>query len=296
MSEYNGIIIMDKPTGCSSHRCVSIARRALNMRKIGHTGTLDPAASGVLPLLIGNATRAADFLTLDNKRYSATVLLGTVTDTYDMDGQILRKNSVDVSVGELTAAVKSFVGETEQLPPMYSAISVGGQRLYNLARQGIEVERKKRKITIYSIDIVSINLPEVVLDVHCSKGTYIRSLAYDIGEKLKCGGCIKALRRTLSGTFDIKDAISPEKLIRLSENGNAESVIIPTDSVFANFSRIDLDKKTAQRVKNGVPVYYKAQMGVTYRVYDENGCFIALSRGDEEDKKSCLRLVKGFYG
>ena len=229
MSNYSGIIIMNKPLGISSHKCVSIARRALNTKKIGHTGTLDPEAGGVLPLLIGPATRAAEFLTADDKKYRAHVLLGTITDTLDMAGKVIETREVKVSPEEIKEAILGFVGEIEQIPPMYSAISVNGTRLYDLARQGIEIERKARNITIYSIDIVSVNLPEVVIDVSCSKGTYIRTLAFDIGKKLGCGACLCGLTRTKCGIFDIENSVTEEELISLSESGKIEDIIIPTE-------------------------------------------------------------------
>ena len=266
------------------------------MKKIGHTGTLDPEASGVLPLLIGPATKAADFLTAEDKKYSATILLGTKTDTLDMAGEIIEKNPVNFTEEEIRKVISSFVGEIEQIPPMYSAIQVDGQRLYSLARQGIDVERKSRKITIFSIEVEEINLPSVRINVHCSKGTYIRTLASDIGDKLGCGGCISALLRTASGSFSIENSISPEKLLDLGEKGNVQSVIIPLDSVFKNYEAIYLDKKRADRVKNGVPIYYRGKkQGEIYRIYDENGIFIALSQCDISDERECLKLIKGFY-
>lgn len=296
MNEYNGVIIINKPVGGSSHKCVSIARHALNMKKIGYTGTLDPAASGVLPLLIGTATRAADFLTAEDKRYSAAILLGTVTDTLDMEGKVLAEKEVNVSESRVREAILSFVGDIVQIPPMFSAVSVNGQRLYNLARQGIEIERKGRNVTVFSIDITDIDLPYVTIDVHCSKGTYIRSLAADIGEKLGCGACIYSLMRTKCGIFGIENSITPDELTALCERGEEKSVIIPTDTLFEKYDRIFLDKKRADRVKNGVPIYYNhASEGKTYRVYDENKQFISLSCGEVIDGRLCLKLIKGFY-
>ena len=296
MNDFNGVIIINKPVGGSSHRCVSIARRALNMKKIGHTGTLDPLASGVLPLLVGTATRAADFLSSEDKSYRATVLLGTRTDTLDITGTVLSTSPVDLTEDEIKAAVSSFVGEISQIPPMYSAIQVNGERLYNLARNGIEIERKARTITIFSIDIVKIDLPEIVIDVHCSKGTYIRTLASDIGDKLGCGGTIKALERTQCGVFSIENSITPDTLMELSEKGDIESVLIKVDELFKCYRKIKLDKKRADRVKNGVPIYYKTgSQNEIFRVYDENDVFIALSKSDTEDARECLRLIKGFY-
>lgn len=296
MNEYCGIIILNKPVGVSSHRCVGMVRKALNMKKVGHTGTLDPEASGVLPILAGPATRASDFLTMEDKRYRATILLGTKTDTLDMAGEVIEKKPVNVTEEEIRTTIAKFVGNIQQVPPMYSAIQVNGQRLYNLARQGIEVERKARDITIFSIDIEKINLPYVKIAVHCSKGTYIRTLASDIGDKLGCGGCISELERTASGPFTLDCAITPEELSSLAENGQAEKALLPLDSFFKNYEAIYLDKKRADRVKNGVPIYYKGKtQGEMYRVYDENGSFIALSKADTEDGRECLKLIKGFY-
>lgn len=296
MNEYSGIIILNKPCGISSHRCVGIVRKALNMKKVGHTGTLDPEASGVLPILAGPATRASDFLTMEDKKYRARILLGTRTDTLDMAGDVLETNPVTVREDDVRRVVAGFVGNIEQIPPMYSAIQINGERLYNLARQGIDVKREPRSITIFSIDIVGIELPFVTLDVHCSKGTYIRTLASDIGDALGCGGCISELTRTASGVFTIDKAITPEELLSLSEEGKAGEAIIPLDTFFENYESIFLDKKRADRVKNGVPIYYRGKVqGQLYRIYDEERNFIALSRADFEDGRECLKLIKGFY-
>lgn len=296
MNDFNGVIILNKPRGSSSHRMVSIVRRALDMKKIGHTGTLDPGATGVLPILVGTATRASDLLTAQDKRYRATVLLGTVTDTLDTDGEVIAENPVSVTESDIRSIVSGFVGNIEQLPPMFSAVQVGGQRLYHLARQGIEIERKPRSVTIYSIEILSIDIPRVTIDVHCSKGTYIRTLAADIGDKLGCGACIESLTRTQSGDFLIENSVTPEQLSELSEKGEAESVIIPTDKLFPDYEAVQLDKKRADRVKNGVPIYFGGKdFGQKLRIYDENGNFIALSEVSETDGRKCLKLIKGFY-
>lgn len=296
MSEYSGIIILNKPVGGSSHRCVSITRKALNMKKVGHTGTLDPQACGVLPILVGTATRAAEFITAEDKRYNATILLGTTTDTLDTSGTVTGTNPVNVTEEEIRSAVSKFVGDIEQIPPMYSAIQVNGQRLYHLARQGIDIERKSRNITVFSIDIEEINIPYVKISVHCSKGTYIRTLAADIGDALGCGACISSLERTASGVFTIEKSITPDELMELSEKGEVQKAILPLDSFFENYEAIYLDKKRADRVKNGVPIYYRGKVqGNFYRIYDEEGIFIALSQADISDGKECLKLIKGFY-
>lgn len=296
MNDFNGVIILNKPRGSSSHRMVSIVRRALDMKKIGHTGTLDPGATGVLPILVGTATRASDLLTAQDKRYRATVLLGTVTDTLDTDGEVIAEKPVSITESDIRSILSGFVGNIEQLPPMFSAVQVGGQRLYHLARQGIEIERKPRSVTIYSIEILSIDIPRVTIDVHCSKGTYIRTLAADIGDKLGCGACIESLTRTQSGDFLIENSVTPEQLSELSEKGEAESVIIPTDKLFPDYEAVQLDKKRADRVKNGVPIYFGGKdFGQKLRIYDENGNFIALSEVSETDGRKCLKLIKGFY-
>lgn len=299
MKEYSGIIIFNKPVGISSHRCVGIVRRALNMKKVGHTGTLDPDASGVLPILVGTSTRAAEFLTAEDKRYRAKVLLGTRTDTLDMAGTVLEENVVNVTEDEIRSAVAKFVGNISQIPPMYSAIQVNGQRLYNLARQGIDIEREARDITVFSIEIQKIDLPHITIDVHCSKGTYIRTLASDIGDELGCGACISELERTSSGDFTIENAITPEDLNALAEKGEAHKALLPLDSFFKGYDAICLDKKRADRVKNGVSIFYRGkEQGKCYRLYDDDGEFIALARfemSEEDEGRECLKLIKGFY-
>ena len=295
-SEIQGLVILNKPAGCSSHKMVGAARRIFSMKKIGHTGTLDPAATGVLPLLLGKATRAAELLTAENKRYTAEILLGTVTDSLDLDGNILARNPVNVSEEEVKKAIYGFIGEIEQLPPMYSAISVGGQRLYELARKGIEVERERRKVTIYSIDILKIDLPVVTVDVRCSKGTYIRTLGADIGTALGCGACLKSLCRTESGSLKLKDAYTVEDLEALGLENRLSEAVIPIDKMFEGCAEIRLPADRAAMVKNGVPIYFnKFPAGDMFRVYDENGIFIALSERGTIDEKSCLKTVKSFY-
>lgn len=296
MNDYCGIIILNKPVGISSHKCVGIARKALNMKKVGHTGTLDPEASGVLPILAGPATRASEFLTTEDKRYRATILLGTETDTLDMAGEVIKTSPVNVTEEEIRNVISRFTGDIEQIPPMYSAIQVNGQRLYNLARQGIEVERQSRKVTVFSIDIEKMELPYIEINVHCSKGTYIRTLASDIGTALGCGGCISSLERTASGVFELKNSITPDELLSLAEKGEVQKALLPLDSFFENYEAIHLDKKRADRVKNGVPIYYKGKIqGNFYRIYDEEGAFIALSQADITEGRECLKLIKGFY-
>lgn len=286
----NGIVILDKPMGMTSFKALGAVKRAYNTKKVGHTGTLDPDATGVLPALIGTATRCASLLEGFDKRYTAKVLLGVRTDTLDLSGKVLETKDVNVTEGDVEDAARRFVGEIEQVPPMYSAVSVGGRRLYDLAREGLEVAREKRRVNIYSIDILDISLPEITLDVRCSKGTYIRTLASDIGEALSCGGTVSSLRRTEAGIFTINDSHTPEEIEK-----EPEKYLLPTDSVFKDYEKIRLDARRAKMVKNGVPIYYGAKEGATYRIYDENGEFIALSKAETIETKMCLKMIKGFY-
>ncbi len=275
---------------------VGLARRLFDMKKIGHTGTLDPAATGVLPLLLGKATRVSELLTAENKRYTAELLLGTVTDSLDLDGNILVQNPVDTDEEQIRRTIASFEGEIEQLPPMYSAISVGGRRLYELARQGIEIEREKRSITVHKIDILDISLPYVKIDVHCSKGTYIRSLAADIGSALGCGACLSSLCRTESGNLKIENSFTPEELERLAAEGRLPDAVIPLEELFCDCEKIVLDEKKSAMVRNGVPIYFSAfPKGELFRVYASDGELIALSERGEADGISCLKTVKAFY-
>ncbi|MDD5681210.1 MAG: tRNA pseudouridine(55) synthase TruB [Candidatus Omnitrophica bacterium] len=222
----NGILIIDKPKGITSHDVVNIARRVFNIKKVGHAGTLDPIATGVLIILIGSATKKSDELLNDDKSYTATLRLGFATDTGDSSGKATRTGSVEtLENGAVKDAIMNFVGEIEQMPPMYSAVKFRGKSLYKWARKGVEVPRKVRKINIKDIRIRAISLPEVIFDVTCSKGTYIRQLCADIGDKLGCGGHMAELRRTRSGAYDISQAITVEKLKSLGSD-ELKSVLI----------------------------------------------------------------------
>ncbi len=209
----DGFIIVDKPTGMTSHDVVSFIRRRFNMRRVGHAGTLDPLATGVLILLLGKCTKLFDRFSSFDKAYEATLKLGMTTDTADIEGKVLSELSFDaVTSGEVERIFQDFLGDIEQLPPMVSAVKVGGKRLYKLARQGITVERKARKITISSLKVVHFALPDVKFYLECSKGTYVRKLAEDVGERLGCGGCISQIRRVKVGPFTIDQAVSLENI------------------------------------------------------------------------------------
>lgn len=287
----NGIIVIDKPKGRTSHDMVYFIRRMTGIKKVGHTGTLDPDATGVLPLCIGNGTKVSDMLLESDKCYRAELILGKTTDTQDLSGNVLEEKEVNLSEEEIIKAATSFVGEIEQIPPMYSAIKQDGKKLYELARKGIEVERKPRRVTVNEITIVKIDKNTVTIDVDCSKGTYIRTLCSDIGEKLGCGGCMGNLRRTKAGMFKIDESHTVEEIEKLKEKGKLGNIILPVDSVFMKYPKIQLNEKQVKSVINGIRMTYKGVEGQTYRVYDNNNEFLCVS--EIEDGK--LRLVKSFW-
>ena len=285
----NGVIIIDKPKGKTSHDIVGILRKKFGTRRVGHTGTLDPLATGVLPVCIGNATRAADMLIESDKKYRATFLLGKRSDTLDIEGQITEENEVSVSEEDVRRVVSEFIGEQDQIPPMYSAIKKDGKKLYDLAREGIEIEREPRRINIYSIDICDIALPTVTIDVHCSKGTYIRSLCDDIGTKLGCGAVMTELRRTYTAGFAIEDAYTIDELDKLED---LSGTLKTTDSLFLSLPEIHLNEKQEKSIINGVRMTWRnGKEGETYRVYAPDGRFLCISR--LEDMR--LVLVKSFW-
>ena len=285
----NGVIIIDKPKGKTSPDIVGILRKKFGTRRVGHTGTLDPLSTGVLPVCIGNATRAADMLIESDKKYRATFLLGKRSDTLDIEGQITEENEVSVSEEDVRRVVSEFIGEQDQIPPMYSAIKKDGKKLYDLAREGIEIEREPRRINIYSIDICDIALPAVTIDVHCSKGTYIRSLCDDIGTKLGCGAVMTELRRTYTAGFAIEDAYTIDELDKLED---LSGTLKTTDSLFLSLPEIQLNEKQEKSITNGVRMTWRnGKEGETYRVYAPDGRFLCISR--LEDMR--LVLVKSFW-
>lgn len=282
-----GFIFLDKPEGITSFTAVNKTRRILGIKKAGHTGTLDPMATGVLPIMLGGATRFSQYLPVHDKAYRAKILLGTVTDTLDTTGEILEKREVNVTAEELEAAVMSFVGKIKQLPPMYSAVSKDGVRLYKLARQGIEIEREARDVTIYSIGIVSgLENNEFEIDVSCSAGTYIRSLASDIGEKLGCGATISALRRTNANGIDIGRTVTLEEIESAVAEGRAEELISPCDEMLSAYPSVTVSEKQAFYFSNGgaldlVRIRDKQTVGIC-RVCSPEGKFVGLGKIDRE--------------
>ncbi len=247
----SGIINVYKEAGYTSFDVVAKMRGILGIKKIGHTGTLDPDATGVLPVCIGKATKVCDLLTDKDKTYEAVMRLGVVTDTQDMTGQVLEEHAVVVTEEEVRQAVGQFVGNIEQIPPMYSALKVGGQKLCDLARKGIEVERKPRSVTIYEIRIKSIALPLVTMEVHCSKGTYIRTLCQDIGQVLECGACMESLVRTQVASFVLKDSLTLAQIEEAQKEDRIDRILLPIDQVFAAYPKVYALEEADKRLING---------------------------------------------
>ena len=238
----DGIINVYKERGFTSHDVVAKLRGILRQKKIGHTGTLDPEAEGVLPVCLGSATKVCELLTDKEKTYRAVLLLGVTTDTQDATGTVLKETPVACEQQAVRDCIASFVGEQDQVPPMYSALKVNGKKLYELARQGIEVERKARRITIRRIEICKIDLPRITMEVTCSKGTYIRTLCHDIGAALGCGGCMESLLRTQVGPFYLEESVRLGEIEQLRDAGRLSEVIQPIDSVFQSYRARHLTK------------------------------------------------------
>lgn len=252
MIYLNGILNILKPPGMTSHDVVSVVRKKLNMKKVGHTGTLDPNASGVLPICVGQATKVSQFLLDSKKKYRAELTLGIETDTEDIYGEVINQVPVVSTKEEIESAILSFIGTYDQVPPMYSAVKVNGKKLYEMARNGIEIERKSRRINIYSIDIIEISGNTALFDVLCSKGTYIRTLCKDIGTSLGCGGVMSFLIRTETSGFDLSSSITIEELKELEE---VEKVLLPLDYPLNHIPKIDVKPDYDKQVLNGARVY-----------------------------------------
>lgn len=250
----DGIINVYKEKGYTSHDVVAKLRGILHQKKIGHTGTLDPDAEGVLPVCIGSATKVCDMLTDRNKTYRAVLLLGRTTDTQDVTGTVLRERPVFCGPEDVRSCIKDFIGEQQQIPPMYSALKVGGRKLYELARQGIEVERSPRTIIIEDIQIIRLQLPEIEMIVRCSKGTYIRTLCHDIGERLGCGGCMESLLRTQVGPFTLEESVRLDEIEILRDAGRLNEIILAPDTVFSHLDAVLLTSEAERLVRNGNPL------------------------------------------
>lgn len=293
---YNGVINVYKEPGFTSFDVVAKLRGILKQKKIGHTGTLDPDAEGVLVVCLGKATKLCSVLTDKDKSYEATLLLGRITDTEDSSGKLLEHREVAATEEEVRSAVLSFIGEYEQIPPMYSAIKVNGKKLYELAREGIEIERKPRTVVIHQIEILSMNLPYVTFRVVCGKGTYIRSLCRDIGDKLGCGGIMDKLVRNsvfaaeTGKTFTADEALTLNEIKDKVENKQIDDYILPIDSMFPELAKVQVTVEGNKKLYNGnllkaedfIEDCQDAADGEQYLVYDKDGSFAAIYRFYEE--------------
>ena len=293
----SGVIIINKGEGISSQGAVLRVRRLLGADKAGHTGTLDPMATGVLPVLVGRGVKASEYITSEDKHYRATLLLGIETDTEDITGEVLKSCDRIPSEEDVLRAVEATVGVIKQIPPMYSAIKVGGRKLYELAREGKTVEREEREVTVFSILPTRLSEREYALDVHCSKGTYIRTLCADIGKKLGCGGVMKTLERTECARYTLADAITLEALEAMSEE-EREARVLPTEALFSHLKRIDLPPFFARLARCGVEIYL-TKLGIALphgervMLYD-GGTFFALGEVREFEGGTAIKPIKQF--
>ena len=285
----NGILIIDKPAGWTSMDVCAKIRGILREKRVGHSGTLDPMATGVLPVFVGQATRAVSFAEGGRKEYVAGLRLGLVTNTQDTTGEILKTHPVNVTAEQVAAALAAFTGEIAQIPPMYSAVKIGGQKLYQLARKGQEVERKPRSVTIYALELLEQEGPaDFRIRCLCSKGTYIRTLCHDIGAALGCGGTMSALRRTMAAGFTVAEAVTLEEV----QSRGAE-LLLPTDSLFSQHPILLLKSEGLEkRVRCGNPITLPGTADGTYRIYSRDGQFLCLSQAAGGQ----LTSLKNFFG
>ena len=285
----DGIVVVDKSAGWTSMDVCAKLRGVFHEKRVGHGGTLDPMATGVLPVFVGQATKAVPFAEDGKKEYRASLRLGLVTDTQDTSGTVLSASEANVAEAELRAALARFTGEIEQLPPMYSAVKVGGKKLYELARKGVEVERKPRKITVYELELLGRGENgDWALRVLCSKGTYIRTLCHDVGAALGCGGAMSALTRTMSAGYTLEEAVSLDDVV-----ARGEELLRPVDSLFRQYPAYRVaDAETERRCRCGNPIRAGGAVGDgTYRVYGADGAFLALSRAEG----GVLTALRNFF-
>ncbi len=283
----NGILIVDKPADWTSQDVVAKLRGVFREKRIGHGGTLDPMATGVLPVFLGRATRAVEFFEHADKTYLAALRPGVVTDTQDITGTVLAEQPASVSAEELAAVLPRFLGVQEQIPPMYSAVKIGGKKLYELARAGKEVARSPRRIEIFSIDFCGFDGQDLLLRIHCSKGTYVRTLCHDIGAALGCGGCMAALRREQAGAYTLAQAIPLDEILR---HPDPASLLMPADSLFAAFPAATLSASQEKKCRNGA-VFSGQLTDGRWRLYAKNGEFLALASAESGK----VRTIKSFF-
>ncbi len=276
----SGVLVIDKPAGMTSHQVVQEVRRGTGIRRAGHTGTLDPRASGVLVILLGPAVRLSEWVASSDKRYLATIRLGEVRDTYDAEGRVVETHPWEhITEEQLREILKSFEGEIEQVPPAFSAVRVQGKRAYDLAREGKPVDLKPRKIKVYKLDLLEWEPPDLVVDVHCSSGTYVRSLAHDLGQKLGTGAYLLGLRRTQSGRFTLRDAVPLSRLQQAFLEGNWYQFVLPAaDALPPDWPTVTLDSDQVEKVRHGhrVPAPEEYENGQLVRALSEQGDLVAV--------------------
>ena len=285
----NGILVIDKPAGWTSHDVVAKLRGILHVKRIGHAGTLDPMATGVLPVFVGRATRAVEFAAEREKEYIAGLRLGVVTDTQDCTGTTLETHPVEVTRDQVEAILDRFRGDLQQIPPMYSAVKKNGRKLYELARRGVEVERQPRPVTIHQLELLDqVSPTDYTLRVLCSKGTYVRTLCHDMGQALGCGGTLFSLRRTRSAGFTLEDAVTLEDVAAAADPA---ALLLPVDAYFSDYPVLQLQTGAEEkRIRNGNSLTLDGPDG-TYRVYSRQGEFLALSQRSQ----GCLTTIKSFF-
>ena len=293
----NGVIIINKEIGPTSQGVVNRVKRLLGASKAGHTGTLDPMATGVLPVLIERGVKASEFMLTSDKHYMATLLLGRTTDTEDVTGQVLTESDSIPEKAAVMEAINSFVGSYLQTPPMYSALKIGGKKLCDLARQGVTIEREPREVTIHSITAEKISDREYTLDVHCSKGTYIRTLCADIGARLGCGGCMKTLCRASASGFTLADAHTLSELENMTEE-EREKCVFPVEYIFRQYDLVSLPAFFAKLAHSGLEIYLKKinldlPLGQIVRLYDSNG-FFAIGEVREYEEGLAIKPIRQF--
>lgn len=286
----NGILLIDKDQDWTSNDVVVKLKGILHERRIGHAGTLDPMATGLVVAFVGRATRGVEFAEEHDKRYTAHLRLGISTDTQDITGNVLEKKPVELAPGALEAVLERFRGPIEQIPPMYSALKHNGQRLYDIARKGGTVDRPPRPVTIHSLELAGMEGEDYVLEVHCSKGTYVRTLCHDIGQALGCGACMSYLRRTQAGAFTLDKAVKLADVQAMADQGRAEELLIPLDSLFPTTASCTASAAQERRIRCGNSVKTDLAPG-TYRVYSQQGEFLMLGRVDE----GIMKTVKSFF-
>ena len=280
----SGVLVVDKPVGLTSHDVVQIIRRGTGIRRAGHTGTLDPRASGVLVVLIGPAVRLSEYVSASDKRYQATIELGGSTETYDGEGTVTPKSDepINITEDEFNDLLKGYIGEIEQVPPPFSAVKKEGKKAYELARKGEEVELEPRMINVYNLEVLEWALPEVVIDVYCSSGTYVRSLAHELGEQIGVGAHLVGLRRTKSGQFTLRDAISLRRLREAFDAGDWAQHLIPAAEALGDWPTVDLTSEQLEKVRNGHRIPVDSDETGWARAISEQGDLVALIEVDED--------------